>query len=100
MFGLFELTIEQEKEFLKQKLKPGEFKITIDSDKCFAVEIPVKQRSIELKLNSYKKGSIVVDIIDPFGMIRIPRKTFHKKESIEIFLMDSLRTILINSKLT
>lgn len=100
MFGLFTASLEEAKEFLLSKLKPGEFKVTIDSDKCFAVEIPVKQRSIELKLNSYKKGSIVVDIIDPFGMIRIPRKTFHKKESIEIFLMESLRTILINSKLT
>ena len=87
------------REFILRNISHQEYTIEHDSKECFMINIPVKQRKIQIKAAEYKKGSIMVDIIDPFAMIRIPRKTFKKKEEMESFLLDCIRRIIVEKSI-
>lgn len=87
------LRIEEARDELLPKIKHMNPTIIEDSSKRFYASIQVKDRKVEIKLISLHRNSVTVDVIDPFGFIRIPRKTFKKKEDFQLFIMMDISKI-------
>ena len=81
------LSISEARDELFPRIKHLKPKIIEDYSKIFYVSVPVKDRNVEIKLTSLHRNSVTVDVIDPFGFIRIPRKTFKKKEDFQLFVI-------------
>ena len=81
------LYVCQVRDELVPRLKGLKYKIVEDETKRFVAAIRVKDRDVEVRLTAIHKNTVTVDIIDPFGILRIPRKTFKKMEDFKIFLL-------------
>jgi len=81
------LYLHQARDELIPKIKTMNPKVIMDETNRYQADIYTKGRSIEIILTSPNKKSVTVDIIDPFGIVRIPRKTFKKMEDFKIFLI-------------
>lgn len=81
------LYLHQARDELIPKIRTLNPKIIMDETNRYQADIYTKGRSIEIILTSPNKKSVIVDIIDPFGIVRIPRKTFKKMEDFKIFLI-------------
>lgn len=83
------------KDFILRNIDHQNYEIEYDTKDCFCASIQVKKRKIQIKASSYKKGSVTIDVIDPFGMIRIPRESFKKREELEAFLLKAIKNIIL-----
>lgn len=81
------LYLHQARDELIPKIRTLNPKVIADETNRYQADIYTKGRSIEIILTSPNKKSVTVDIIDPFGIVRIPRKTFKKMEDFKIFLI-------------
>lgn len=81
------LYLHQARDELIPKIRTLNPKIIMDETNRYQADIYTKGRSIEIILTSPNKKSVTVDIIDPFGIVRIPRKTFKKMEDFKVFLI-------------
>lgn len=81
------LYLHQARDELIPKIRTLNPKVIMDETNRYQADIYTKGRSIEIILTSPNKKSVTVDIIDPFGIVRIPRKTFKKMEDFKIFLI-------------
>lgn len=88
------LYLHQAKNELIQKIKSLNPKVITDETNRYQVDIFTKGRSIQIILTSPNKKSVRVDIIDPFGIIRIPRKTFKKMEDFQVFLITDFSKLI------
>ena len=88
------LYLHQAKNELIQKIKSLNPKVIVDETNRYQVDIFTKGRSIQVILTSPNKKSVRVDIIDPFGIIRIPRKTFKKMEDFQVFLITDFSKLI------
>lgn len=81
------LYVFQARDELMPKLKGLQHKVVEDSAKRFVATVRVKDRDVEIRLSVIHRNTVTVDIIDPFGIVRISRKTFKKMEDFKIFLI-------------
>lgn len=88
------LYIHQVRDEMMPRLKSMNPKIVVDESNRFQVDVFTKGRSIEIKLNSFHKNSVTVDIIDPFGIVRIPRKTFKKMNDFKLYMLTDFTRLL------
>ena len=88
------LYLHQARDLLIPKIRALNPKVVMDETNRYQANIFTKGRSIEIILNSYNKRSVTVDIIDPFGIVRIPRKTFKKMEDFQVFLITDFSKLI------
>lgn len=81
------LYVCQVRDELVPRLRGLKYKIVEDETKRFVAAIRVKDRDVEVRLTAIHKNTVTVDIIDPFGIVRISRKTFKKMEDFKVFLI-------------
>ena len=81
------LYVCQVRDELVPRLRGLKYKIVEDETKRFVAAIRVKDRDVEVRLIAIHKNTVTVDIIDPFGIVRIPRKTFKKLDDFKVFLI-------------
>ena len=86
-----DITMEYAKDKLLSRINIMNPKIKENSEKRLYISIFLKGRIIEITLNEFSKKSITLDVIDSFGFIAIPRKTFTQKKEFEEFI----RTIVM-----
>lgn len=89
------LYIHQVRDEMMPRLRSMNPEIVTDCSNKFQANVFTKGRSIEIKLNSFHKNSVTVDIIDPYGIVRIPRKTFKKLNDFKLFMLTDF-TRLVN----
>lgn len=88
------LYLHQARDELIPKIRTLNPKVIMDETNRYQVDIFTKGRSIQVILTSPNKKSVTVDIIDPFGIVRIPRKTFKKKEDFQVFLITGFSKLI------
>lgn len=88
------LYLHQAKNELIQKIKSLNPKVITDETNRYQVDIFTKGRSIQIILTSPNKKSVRVDIIDPFGIVRIPRKTFKKMDDFKLYMLTDFTRLL------
>ena len=88
------LYIFQARDALMNRFIHMKHKILEDSTNRFSVSVKVKDRDIEVRLTCLKKNSVTVDVIDPFGIIRIPRTTFKKLDDFRVFILTDISKIV------
>ncbi len=88
------LYLHQARDELIPKIRTLNPKVIMDETNRYQVDIFTKGRSIQIILTSPNKKSVTVDIIDPFGIVRIPRKTFKKKEDFQVFLITDFSKLI------
>lgn len=88
------LYLHQAKNELIQKIKSLNPRVIADETNRYQADIFTKGRSIQVILTSLHKKSVMVDIIDPFGIVRIPRKTFKKMEDFQVFLLTDFSKLI------
>jgi hypothetical protein len=88
------LTIEYCKDYILNKLSNNAF-ISYESNKIIVITINKADRKIEIKITKGLLNRFTIDIIDNYGIIRIPKSTFISPESFENFIMDNIRKIEI-----
>ena len=88
------LYLHQAKNELIQKIKSLDPKVITDETNRYQADIFTKGRSIQIILTSINKKSVRVDIIDPFGIVRIPRKTFKKMEDFQVFMITDFSKLI------
>ncbi len=86
-----DITMEYAKDLLLARINIKNPKIKENSEKRLYLSVFLKGRFIEITLNEFSKKSITLDVIDSFGLIAIPRKTFTQKKEFEEFI----RTIVM-----
>jgi hypothetical protein len=88
------LYLHQARDELIPKIRKLNPKVIMDETNRYQADIFTKGRSIQIILTSPNKKSVTVDIIDPFGIVRIPRKTFKKKEDFQVFLITDFSKLI------
>lgn len=89
-----DITIEHVKDLLLPRINIMNPKIVANESNRFQVNVFTKGRSIEIKLNSFHRNSVTVDVIDPFGIVRIPRKTFKKMDDFKLYMLTDFTRLL------
>ncbi len=89
-----DITIEHVKDLLFPRINMMNPKIVADESNRFQVNVFTKGRSIEIKLNSFHRNSVTVDVIDPFGIVRIPRKTFKRMDDFRLYMLTDFTRLL------
>lgn len=79
---------------LFKKIRSLNPKVIVDETNRYQADIFTKGRSIHIILTSPNKKSVRVDIIDTFGIVRIPRKTFKKMEDFQVFLLTDFSKLI------
>lgn len=93
LFGK-KLEVETVKKECLQRLNQTNPKVTDESKTRCVIEVNTKGRTIYVNLNTFGKKSVTVDVIDPFGFVRIPRTVLKKDEDLQMFLMVQLCKII------
>lgn len=68
--------------------------ITEQNNTRTVISVNTKGRAIAINLYTYGGKTVTVDIIDPFGIVRIPRYKLKKKEDLQMFSMVQLCKII------
>jgi hypothetical protein len=69
-----------------------------NSQNCFSVKAMKGSRTITITISSYRRNKVSVDILDSFGLIRIPKEDFFKMEEFRTFIVNSCNQILLELK--
>lgn len=87
------LNLSQYKEYLLQLLSYKNPKVTIDTDSYLSVSVQKDERNITINLNNQTKGYIIIDVIDPFTIIRIPRTKISDFEKFREFCIKFINNL-------
>lgn len=88
------LYLHQAKEVLLPRLSQMQTNINVDTSTNFYISALVRDRPVEIRLSSPNKKSVIVDVVDPFGIIRIPRKTFKKLDDFKLFVLTDISKLM------
>lgn len=81
-----DITMEYAKDLLLARINIKNPKIKENSEKRLYLSVFLKGRFVEITLNEFSKKSVTLDVIDSFGFISTPRKTFTQKKEFEEFI--------------
>lgn len=88
------LYVPQARDELMPRIQSMKHQILEDSDKRFVVSVRIKDRDVQIILAEIYRKTVTVDILDPFGFIRIPRKNFKKMDDFKLFVMTEIPKIV------
>lgn len=97
MFGK-KISFYECKDYIISNIKAFDFNVDENSQKCFSVKITQGSRVIVITISSYKRNKVNVDILDSYGIIRIPKEDFSKMEEFKTFIVNSCNKILVALK--
>ena len=89
------LNLSQYKNYLLQSLAHKNPKVAADTESYFSMSVQKDERNISINLNNQTKGYIIIDVIDPYAIIRIPRTKISDFEKFREFCLNTLNINLI-----
>lgn len=92
MFGK-KLSFYECKDYFITHIRSFDYTVLADTNSCFCVRAEKGSRFITITINNFKKGQVVVDITDSFGMLRIPKEKFSKESEYRMFIINSCTSI-------
>ena len=81
------------RDYFKTNVKCFDYSVTEDSPSCFVVDILNGSRKITVTISSYKRGKVAIDIVDSYGIIRIPKDDLSKFDDFKMAIINSCNKI-------
>jgi hypothetical protein len=93
MFGK-KISFYECKDYFLTHIRAIKYNITADTPNCFSVSCVSGSRHIDVTIGNYKRNKVTIDIIDSFGLIRIPKQEAKTIEGFREFIVNDFTKIM------
>lgn len=93
MFGK-KISFYECRDYFLTHIHAIKYDITADTPTCFAVSCVSGSRHIDVTIGNYKRNKVTIDIIDSFGLIRIPKQEAKTIKEFREFIVNDLTKIM------
>ena len=84
------LSVKPYSEYIIKFLNIKNNEILTNTDDSFSCKIRIENRGITINLTNVNRGSIMLDVIDAYAIIRIPREKFNKIDEFKEYCLNRL----------